>query len=120
MRQLAVWIVAALLFALMPVFPADDGTLWKVSLAAMASANGADTVTSWRLRNRKDLRETGWLYGGKFGPQALGVKSGLVSGQTLAQWLIVRRHPRAAKWFAIFNFVQSVPGGVAAAHNARR
>lgn len=93
--------------------------LWKWSLAIMTAANTADTITSLQC-NRDPTRcgyERGFLYPGtKF---SIGVKAAVAGGQVLAQWLIVRKRPRAAKWFVPGNAAQSGVEAWAVWHNAR-
>ena len=96
---------------------ASDLSLWQWSLASVASSNAADTISSIRLQGTPGLYESGWLYHGKFGGEAVGIKAAFVGGQALVQWLIVRKHPRAAKWFTVFNFSESVPPAVSAVSN---
>ena len=102
-----------------PAVSAPGKTVWKWSLAIMAAANAADTVASVQC-NQDPARcgqERGWLYpGAKF---SIGVKAAVVGGQMLAQWLIVRKRPAAAKWFVPGNAGQTGMGAWAAWHNAR-
>jgi hypothetical protein len=99
-------IVAAL--CVMTLHAADSGQWWRTSLAVMAASNAADTLVSLQDSHNPRLHETGWLYSGRFDGRAVGIKSAVVGVQALGQWLIVRRHPRAAKWFAVLNFGESV------------
>jgi hypothetical protein len=102
-----------------PAVSAPGSTVWKWSLAIMTAANAADTITSVQC-NQDPARcgqERGWLYpGAKF---SIGVKAAVVGGQMLAQWLIVRKRPGAAKWFVPGNAGQTGIGAWAAWHNAR-
>jgi hypothetical protein len=111
------WLMAILLIGATPVFSADDGTWWKLSLAIMAAANTADTVTSLRANGQPGLHETSPLYGQRFTGRDVAVKVGLVGGQVIVQRFLVKRHPRLARWFTVLNLGQSAGPAWAAQHN---
>ncbi|MGO9967658.1 MAG: hypothetical protein ACLPY2_10345 [Bryobacteraceae bacterium] len=103
----------------LPDISSPSYPVWKWSLAIMTAANAADAITSIQC-NQDPARcgyERGLLYAGaKF---SIGVKAAVVGGQMLAQWLAVRKRPKAMKWFVPGNVAQAGTGAWAAWHNAR-
>jgi hypothetical protein len=94
--------------------------LWRASIAALTIANTADVVSSLQVNHRRpDLKETGWLYGGRFGTRGIAIKTGYIGGTVLVQWLLVRKYPRLAKWLAPINVGPSLIAGRAAWHNSQ-
>jgi hypothetical protein len=86
--------------------------LWKWSLAAVAAGNAADVATSM---GRHELNPV--LGAGTFGMRATGIKIGISTATVGVQYLLVRRHPQAARKLAIVNFGMAAATGGVAAHN---
>lgn len=97
---------------------ASDKAWWKASLVTMTAANAADVVTSIQDNSRPNLRECNPLYGSHFTGRDVILKSGIVAGQALVQYLIVRKHPKAARYFAVLNAGQTGSIAYVAARNA--
>jgi hypothetical protein len=89
--------------------------LWKWSVAVLATANAADAISS---AGRYELNPV--LGMGPFGARAMGIKIGISTATVGVQYLILRRHPEAARKAAIWNFgMAGLTGGIAA-RNAMR
>ena len=113
------WFTATLLFAVTPAFAADNATLWRWSLVTMAGANVADAVTSLKCNSNPALHETNPVFGPRFTPRDAGLKAGFVGSQAVVQYVLVRKHPRMARWLTVINVGQSIVPVWAAQHNAR-
>ncbi len=85
---------------------------WAVSIGALAGANAADIQAS-----RGGYEANPLLRGpnGRFASgRAIAVKSGIIGGVVLVQWLLSRRHPERRKAFAVTNYaLAGVVTGVA-------
>jgi hypothetical protein len=91
-------------------------TLWLTSITAMNVASLLDARSSWgRVEVNPLLRGSD----GRFGAQGLAVKSAVVGGVCLFQWLVLRRHPGAGKPFAAVNAAMTGAFAAAAVHNSR-
>jgi len=89
--------------------------LWKWSVAVLAAANTSDAISSF---GRYELNPV--LGMGPFGARATGMKIGISAATVGVQYLILRRHPEAARKAAIWNFgMAGLTGGIAA-RNALR
>jgi hypothetical protein len=95
---------------------ADPNALWRSSVAALAAANAADTVTTYQAVGR-GYRELNPLAGSPGGSVAL--KAGLLGAVVLTECLILRAHPKAAGKLALINFGAAGIPAAAAIHNAR-
>jgi hypothetical protein len=89
---------------------------WKWSLVTVAAVNVADTASSLRCQSSPGVQEQNPLYG-QFNGRAVGIKAGLVGGQTAVQWLIVRKWPKSRRFLTVLNFGQSAAPAWAAVHN---
>lgn len=92
------------------------GKLWRISTVAVAAASAADVHSSWGRTELNPLLRSG---NGAFGARALALKSGVVAAGLVSQWILLRRHPKAATRAAYGNLaVAGVLAGLAA-HNYR-
>ncbi len=110
-------LIAAMVFASLPAV-ASDMKWWELSLAGLAAANTADTVTSLQAQSRVGCREENILYGPCFGARAVSIKAGYVGINIVIQAILVRHHPKLAKWFIVGNVGQSIAPTWCAFHNA--
>ena len=74
---------------------------WMLSLAPLVTSNIMDASSSWGLHELNPV-----LAGsdGKFGMKAAGVKFSIVGGLIGAEYLIVKKYPKSAKFFTVVNF----------------
>ena len=90
------------------------GKLWRVSAAVLGAVTVADMQSSMgRLEVNPMLRSQN----GRFGAQGVALKGGIVGGVLCAQWLMVRKNPKAAPYAAGMNFAAAALTGAAVAHN---
>ena len=116
-QQSLIWTIVIALFVAFPAFPSDR-SWWKISLAAMATSNTADTVASMQAQGRVGCREENVLYGHCFGARAISLKVVYVGANVVVQSLLVKRHTKLAKWFALGNVSQSVAPAWSVWHNS--
>lgn len=91
--------------------------LWKVSVALLAASSVADVHSSWgRLEANPVLRGPN----GRFGMQGVVLKTMIASGVLGAQYLLLRNHPRAAKYGAVTNLIMAGVISAAAMSNYHR
>ncbi|MBL8233386.1 MAG: hypothetical protein JNL98_33125 [Bryobacterales bacterium] len=91
--------------------------LWKVSVALLAASSVVDVHSSWgRLEANPVLRGPN----GRFGMQGVVLKTMIASGVLGAQYLILRNHPKAAKYGAVTNMVMAGVITAAAMSNYHR
>lgn len=96
--------------------PPKRSTLWKISALFAAAATVADTHSSWgRLEINPMLRSTN----GRFGLRGVSVKALVTGGSIGAQYILLRRNPKAEKYGIITNFAIAGVLGTAAAANYR-
>jgi hypothetical protein len=95
----------------------------NVSLAVNALAAGADMWTTNRLTRTGRYVEANplvlGLQDGHFGARAVAVNGSIVAASALVQKLVARRHPGAAKWFAVLNYANAGVHAGAAVRNLR-
>jgi hypothetical protein len=117
-NQISAVIAVRLLLALALCFPlAAQHRLWRVSAATYGGAQVADTASSWgRYEGNQLLRSAG----GRFGARGVVIKAGISGGVLLAEWFVLRRHPRAARSLAFVNFASAGVVAGAAFYNSRR
>lgn len=86
---------------------------WVYSAAFLVSAQAVDAISS-----RGPGFETNPILGrGTFGARQEAIKGGLTGALLATEWIVIRKHPRSAKYFAWANYVN---GGItlsAAGHN---
>ena len=87
---------------------------WKISLAPVLASQTLDVASSYGRRELNPL-----LAGpdGRFGARGAGIKLGAVAGILGIEYLIVKRHPGAARVLSHLNFSVSIVTGGFAAHN---
>lgn len=94
---------------------------WYWSLATMAAANSLDLISSQRAQRLNLGHETnGWYTdaAGRFElGKAAGVKASLTVGPAIGEYLLIRKHPKLAKYCALLNFTIAAPAGIAAGRN---
>ena len=95
--------------------------LWYWSLATMAASNSLDLISSQRAQRLNLGHETnGWYTdaAGRFQlGKAVGVKAGMTFGAAGIEYLLIRKHPKLAKYCSILNFTIAAPTGIAAGRN---
>lgn len=92
------------------------GTMWKVSLAALAISAAADALSSY---GKRELNPVLSSRDGRFGGRGIAIKS-LVTGSAIAgQWFLVRRAPETRRLAAIANFGMAGVFTAASVHNLR-
>jgi len=81
--------------------PVSIPRYWAVSVVALVGGSALDSASSWGHREANPL-----LRGpdGRFGARGVGIKSGVVVGLAVVQYVIIRRSGRGAKVFAALNF----------------
>jgi len=100
-------IILVLLFS--AVFPsASSAGIWELSVAASVAANTADVHSAWgHFQSNPIFRRSNGRFDKRRG---IVLKAAFVGGFTLTQWLLLRKHPKLRKPFAVINFVAA--GGV--------
>jgi hypothetical protein len=89
---------------------------WKVSLAPVIAAQSLDIASSWgRIENNPLLAGQN----GRFGTQGAGIKIGIVGAAVVAEYLILKRHPKMARLFSCLNYANAVFTGSVAVRNYR-
>lgn len=93
---------------------ARGNLMWKMSVAALATANTLDAASSWGKCEQNSV-----LAGedGRFGAKGAFLKAGLAGGLVAAEWLITRKTNRYRKAFSILNFGSAVGIGAMAVRN---
>ena len=91
-------------------------TLWRTSMAALATANALDMHSSW---GKHELNPGLAGPSGTFGREGALVKLGLQGGLMGIEWLITRRHPsgRVYRALSFINFGASGVMTSVAIHN---
>jgi hypothetical protein len=87
---------------------------WKFSLAPVIASQVLDVVSSYGMRELNPM-----LAGpdGRFGARGTGIKLGANAAILGIEYLIVRKHPRAARMFSRTNWSVSIVTTGFAAHN---
>ncbi len=75
----------------------QDAFLW--SQASFASASLFDTASSWHGPELNPI-----LGRGQFGWKQAAIKEAATAGMLMAEMPLIRRIPKARKWFTVFNF----------------
>ncbi|HEY1759009.1 MAG TPA: hypothetical protein VGG72_26790 [Bryobacteraceae bacterium] len=97
-----------------PAQSAPVAASWKLSLAPLLASQGLDAASSYGKRELNPL-----LAGpqGQFGVSSVVIKVGVTSGLIGVEYLIVKAHPAAARFFTKINWAAAgVTAGIAA-HN---
>ena len=87
---------------------------WKLSLVPLAASQTLDISSSWGMRELNPV-----LAGkdGSFGMQASIVKLGVMGAFVGVEYLIVRKHPNAARAFEKINWSGAALTSSFAVHN---
>lgn len=85
---------------------------YKISVGAFVAANALDGHSSWGKYEANPV-----LGRGTFGARQTAVKTGIVAGVLLAEWLVVRHHPERKRWLKWINYGAAAGITVVAAHN---
>lgn len=75
-----------------------DLNLWKTSVFALGASSALDTLSSWGGQELNPV-----LGRGSFGWRQTGIKSGIIGGVVLTEWLWLRKHPESQKVFVNLN-----------------
>lgn len=90
------------------------GGWWKLSAVLVAAAAAADAHSSWgRMELNPALRSAN----GRFGMQGLAIKSLVTGGAIGAQYILLRKNPKAEKYGVLVNMMMAGVMGTAAATN---
>jgi len=91
-------------------------TLWRASIAALATANALDIHSSW---GKHELNPALASPPGNFGREGALIKLGLQGGLMAAEYLIIRKHPSGKLYRAlsVINFGASAAIAGVAVHN---
>ena len=121
-------IVSAAAFGQAPISPfssyrepvtrldARPPSYWKASLAPMIAAQSLDIASSWgRIENNPLLAGQN----GRFGMQGAGIKIGIVGAAVVAEYLILKRNPKMARFFSRLNYANAIFTGSIAVRNYR-
>lgn len=87
---------------------------WKLSLAPMVAAQSLDIASSWGRIENNPLLAGG---NGRFGMQGAGIKIGIVGAAVVAEYLILKRHPKMARFFSRLNYANAIFTGSVAVRN---
>lgn len=97
--------------------PTSRGTWWKISAMLTAAAAAADAHSSWgRMELNPVLRSSN----GRFGLQGIAIKSLVTGGSIGAQYILLRRNPKAEKYGVAINMLMAGIMGTAATTNRIR
>jgi hypothetical protein len=127
MKKLLIRIAACPLLAALPMFPAENGSIFHSRngkifrwspIAAWLSAS-VDVSTSLIADGRPGLHETDPLIGKQFGARGIVLESRSRGVLTAAEIFVLRRYPGAIPYFSAGNAGLSIASSVAATDNAR-
>lgn len=90
------------------------GKLWWGSVAAVIAASSVDAHSSW---GRQELNPVLRDSNGRFAVKGVALKAAIAGGVVAAQWFMMRRNPKAAKYAAVTNFGMASLFGYVAIHN---
>lgn len=87
---------------------------WQISLVPLFASESLDAASSYGMRELNPL-----LAGsnGGFGVKASAMKFGVVGALAGAEYLLVRKYPHSAKFFAIINWTTAGATTALAVHN---
>ncbi|HXP85248.1 MAG TPA: hypothetical protein VN841_11040 [Bryobacteraceae bacterium] len=87
---------------------------WKWSLAAVIASQALDTASSWNMHELNPALADG---SGRFEMKAATLKFGAAGALLCAEYVLVKKHPAAARVLAKLNWSSAVVTGAFAAHN---
>lgn len=89
-------------------------TAWKISLAPLLASQALDAYSSGGLHELNPMLAGS---GGQFGEKAMLLKAGIAGALIGVEYLVVRKHPAAAKLLWKINLASAAVTGGVAAHN---
>jgi hypothetical protein len=89
--------------------------LWKVSVSVLLASQFADIATSYNGPERNNFLASS---NGRFGTKGIAIKSAVVGGMVLGQYLMLRKIPNTTP-FIIGNFAMAGVTSVVAIKNYR-
>ena len=90
------------------------GKLWRVSAAVLGAVTIADMQSSVGRMEANPLLSS---QNGRFTSRGVALKGLVVGGALGAQWLMIRKSPKAAPYAAGINFAAAALTGAAVVHN---
>ena len=87
---------------------------WKMSVAPVFASQALDVTSSYGMRELNPMLASS---DGSFGAKGAGIKLGSTAALMGLEYLIVRKHPRAARIFTKINWSVSIVTTGFAAHN---
>ncbi|MEO8025050.1 MAG: hypothetical protein ABI823_01170 [Bryobacteraceae bacterium] len=87
---------------------------WKISLAPLLASQALDASSSYGLR---ELNPALANANGQFGMRSTAIKFAATGALIGVEYLVIRKHPRAASAFAKLNWATSIVTAGFAAHN---
>ena len=87
---------------------------WKISVAPLLASQVLDSASSFGMRELNPTLANG---NGQFGARSASIKVAAVGALIGVEYLVIRRHPRAANAFAKFNWATGIVTTGFAAHN---
>jgi hypothetical protein len=87
---------------------------WAISLAPLFASEALDAASSYGMRELNPLLASP---NGGFGTQATALKFGVIGALAGAEYFLVRKHPRSAKFFTIVNWTTAGATTGLAIHN---
>jgi len=88
--------------------------IWQISAAVLGAVTIADVHSSL---GRHELNPMLRSSNGRFGARGIAVKSAIVGGALGAQWLLLRKNPKASGYAAGANFAMAAATSAAVARN---
>ncbi len=89
---------------------------WAISLAPLFASQALDAASSYGMRELNPLLASP---NGGFGMKATGIKFGVVGALAGAEYLLIKKYPRSAKFFTIVNWTTAGATTGLAVHNYR-
>lgn len=87
---------------------------WEISLAPLFVSESLDSASSYGMRELNPLLASA---NGGFGMKATGIKFGVIGALAGAEYVLVRKYPRSAKFFSIVNWTTAGATTGLAVHN---
>jgi hypothetical protein len=87
---------------------------WKWSLAPVIASQALDAASSWNMRELNPALADG---SGRFAVKSATLKFGAAGALLCAEYLLVKKHPGAARVLAKLNWSSAAVTGAFAAHN---
>ena len=113
-NQLLVFFVILCFFSAQGQAETRHGKLWRMSAAVLGAVTIADMQSSIGRREGNALLQSP---NGRFSSRGIALKGLIVGGALGAQWLLIRKNPKAAGYAAGINFAAASLTGAAVVHN---